>query len=45
MKQNKPLATALTGVGRGLRRRDNGGNVNNVQFKSNQNFHCEFPPI
>jgi hypothetical protein len=40
----KPLAIALSGVGRGLRGRDDGGNVNNVQYKSNQNCHYEFPP-
>jgi hypothetical protein len=28
----KPLAAALGGVGRGLRGRDDGGNVNNVQI-------------
>jgi hypothetical protein len=27
--------------GEGVRRRDDGGNVNNVQYKSNQNCHCE----
>jgi hypothetical protein len=31
-------------VGRGLRGRDHGGNVNNVQYKSNQNCHCNSPP-
>jgi hypothetical protein len=31
-------------VGRALRGRDDGGNVNNVQYKSNQNCHCESPP-
>jgi hypothetical protein len=45
MKQKKPLAIALSGVGRGLRGRDNGGNANNVQYKSNQNCHYEFPLI
>jgi hypothetical protein len=30
MKQKKPLAIALSGVGRGLRGRVNGGNANNV---------------
>jgi hypothetical protein len=35
----KPLAIALSGVEKGLRERDDGGNVNNVQYKSNQNCH------
>jgi hypothetical protein len=35
----KPLAVALNGVGRGLKERYNGGNVNNVQYKFNQNCH------
>jgi hypothetical protein len=30
-------------VGRGLRGRDDGGNVNNVQYKSNQNCHYKSP--
>jgi hypothetical protein len=33
----------LGGVERGLRGRDDGGNVNNVQYKSNQNCHYESP--
>jgi hypothetical protein len=46
MKQTEKLpAIALSGVGRGLRRRDVGGNVNVVQYKSNQNNHYERPPI
>jgi hypothetical protein len=40
-----PLAIALNGAGRGLRGRDNGGNVNNVQYKSNQYCHYEYPPV
>jgi hypothetical protein len=31
----KPLAVALSGVGRGLRRQDNGSNETNIQYKSN----------
>jgi hypothetical protein len=31
--------------GRKLRGRDDGGNVNNVQYKSNQNCHYESPPV
>jgi hypothetical protein len=38
-KAKKPLAIALNGVWRELRGRDNGGNVNNVQYKSNGNCH------
>jgi hypothetical protein len=30
-------------VGRGLRGRDDGSNVNNVQYKCNQNCHYESP--
>jgi hypothetical protein len=29
-RTKKPLAIALSGAGKGLRRRDNGGDVNNV---------------
>jgi hypothetical protein len=32
----KPLAIALSEVGRKLRGRDDGGDVNNVQYKSNR---------
>jgi hypothetical protein len=38
-RTKKPLAIALSGVERGLRGRDSGGNANNVQYKSNQNYH------
>jgi hypothetical protein len=41
----KPLAIALSGVVRGLRERDDGGNVNNVQYKSNLNCHYKSPPL
>jgi hypothetical protein len=44
-KTKKPLEIALSGIGRGLRGRDDGGNVNNVQYKSNQNCHYESPCI
>jgi hypothetical protein len=46
MKQNykKPLVIALSGTGRVLRGRDDGGNVKNIQYKSNWNCHCESPP-
>jgi hypothetical protein len=39
----KPLAIASSGVGRWPKGRDDGGNVNNVQYKSNQNGHYETP--
>jgi hypothetical protein len=42
-KTKKPLAIALSGVGRGLRRRDKGGDVTNVQYKSSWKCHYEFP--
>jgi hypothetical protein len=41
-RTKKPLAVALGGAGR-LRRRDDRGNVKNVQYKSNQNCHYESP--
>jgi hypothetical protein len=44
-RTKKPLAIALSGVERGLRGRDSGGNANNVQYKSNQNYHYESPHI
>jgi hypothetical protein len=37
-----PLAIALSVVGRGLRGRDDGDNVNNVQCKCNWNSHYEY---
>jgi hypothetical protein len=43
-RTRKPLAIALSEVRRGLRGRDDGGNVTNVQYKSNQNCHYE-PPV
>jgi hypothetical protein len=41
----KPLAIALSGVGRRRRGREDGGNAINVQYKSNRNCHNESPPI
>jgi hypothetical protein len=38
----KPLAIALSGMGRGLRERDYGSIV---QYKTNQNFHYNTPPV
>jgi hypothetical protein len=43
--ETEPLAIALNGVGRGLRGRDDGDNVNDVQYKTNQNCHYESPSI
>jgi hypothetical protein len=41
MKQLNNLAIALSGVGKRLRGRDDGGNVTNVQCKINWNCHYE----
>jgi hypothetical protein len=43
-RTKKPFAIALSKVGRGWRGRDNGGNVTNVQYKSNQNCNYETHP-
>jgi hypothetical protein len=40
----KPLAIALSGMGKEQKRRDNRGNVNNVQYKCNWNCHYKTPP-
>jgi hypothetical protein len=40
----KPLAIAWDGLGRGLRGRDDGRKINNVQYKSDWNCHFEPPP-
>jgi hypothetical protein len=37
----KPLVIALSEVGRGLRGRDDGDDVNNVPYKPNWNYHYE----
>jgi hypothetical protein len=42
--EKKPLAITLSGSREGVEGRDNGGSVNNVQYKSNQNCHYESPP-
>jgi hypothetical protein len=39
-RARKLLAIVLSGVGKGLRRRDDGGNVTNAQYKPNQN--CDY---
>jgi hypothetical protein len=44
-RTKKPLAIALSGVGRGLMGRDGEGNVNNVQCKTNQNCYYESLPL
>jgi hypothetical protein len=43
--RKKPLAIALSGAGRGLRGRDNGSDLTNVQYKPNENCHHESPPV
>jgi hypothetical protein len=42
-KTKKPLIIALSGTGWGGWGRNKGGNVTNVQYKSNQNCHYESP--
>jgi hypothetical protein len=42
-RTRKTHAIALSGVGRDLRGRDYGGNVTNILYKSNQNYHNEAP--
>jgi hypothetical protein len=39
----KPLANVSIGAGGGMREIDHGSNVNNVQYKANQNSHYESP--
>jgi hypothetical protein len=43
--RKKPLVIASSGAGRGLRRRDDEGNVTNVQYNPNWNCHYESPSI
>jgi hypothetical protein len=46
MKQNKEaFSIALSGAGRGLRRRDDGGVLINVQYKPNWNCQYASPHI
>jgi hypothetical protein len=40
-RTKKPLVIALSGVGRSLSGRDDRGNINNAQYKSNQNCHYD----
>jgi hypothetical protein len=42
-RTKKSLAIALSGTGRGLRERGDGGYLNTVQYKPNQNCDYEFP--
>jgi hypothetical protein len=42
-RTKKPLAIALSRVGRGLKGRDDGDDVTNVQFKSSLNCRYESP--
>jgi hypothetical protein len=44
-RTKKPLAIALSGVGRGLKRREDGDDLTNVQYKPNQNCYYESPHI
>jgi hypothetical protein len=41
----KHVAIALSGLGREMRERDDGGNVNNVLYEPNWNCHYESPPV
>jgi hypothetical protein len=42
-RTKKPFGISLSKAGRGVRERDNGGNVINVQYKSNQNITINAP--
>jgi hypothetical protein len=42
-RTKKSLVIALYGAGRRLRGREDGGDVNNIQWKPNWNCHYEFP--
>jgi hypothetical protein len=44
-RTKKLLAFALSREGMGLRGRNNGGNITNVQYKSNWNCHYECPSV
>jgi hypothetical protein len=44
-RTKKPLAIALSGAGRGLRGRDDGGGVSNAQYKFDWNCHYESPLV
>jgi hypothetical protein len=41
----RPLAIALSGVGRRWRGRDDGDNVTNVQYNPNWNCHYDSPLV
>jgi hypothetical protein len=42
-RTKKPLATALSGLGRELKGKENGGDLSNVQYKLIWNWHNKFP--
>jgi hypothetical protein len=42
-RTKRALAIGLSGVGRRLRGRDDGSNVTNLQYESNQNCHYKSP--
>jgi hypothetical protein len=42
-KTKKPLAIALSGVRKGPRGRDGGGDLTSVQYKLNWNYHYDSP--
>jgi hypothetical protein len=42
-RTKKPLAIVLSGMGKGLRGRDDGSDVTNVQYKCNWNCYYESP--
>jgi hypothetical protein len=42
-RTKKPLAIALSGAGRGLRGRDGGSELTNIQYKPIWNCHNESP--
>jgi hypothetical protein len=43
--EQRNLAIALNGAGKGLRGRDNGGDLTKIQYKSNRNCQYESPCI
>jgi hypothetical protein len=43
-RTKKPLIIALSGMGWGLRGREDRGDLTNAQYKPNHNCHYESPP-